>query len=230
MLLRSIDKFARGFRQTIVVYPVGDQQSIHPICSSHPSVKQVLFHETENGHMHQNALKTQADLFSDAEFFLHMDADCVFTERATPEDYMTESKPDIVYTHYSELSHGHAGTPVPWQAITENSLGLPVEVETMRRFPFLYPSWLYKATRELIEKRHEMPFAKWVQVAPPIPPAWRGYSEFNALGCVAKYLYPEQFFFYDTKNGTKPAKVKQFWSHSGLTDAERQEIEGILAN
>ena len=228
-MLRSIDKYAKGFRRTVVVYPLRDALTIGPILEKFKNVVGHTFDEKSDGHLHQNVIKTSPDLYSDAEYIFHIDSDCVFTDEASPQDYFTDGRPDVLYTHYSELSKGHAGCPVPWQAITERALGIPCPAETMRRFPMMYPRWLYKDTRDRVEQVNKKPFEAYVFEATNIGGAFHPYSEFNALGCNAKELHPSKFFLYDTANGgIKPGKVKQYWSHSGLTEREAAELEGIV--
>jgi hypothetical protein len=227
--LRSVEKFAKGFRQTIVVYPIRDEGTLKPLCDKFPFVLAVPVDEPEGrGHEFQNAVKTSCDTFSDADYFLHIDSDCLFTEEASPPDYMTDGVCDIVYAPYSELLNSHGGSVVPWEKITTRALGVEVSIETMRRFPMMYPRWLYKWTRDRVAEVNHRPFMDYAMLAVPIPPGWRGYSEFNALGCSAFYFHRDKFYFYATRNTLKPAKVTQFWSHSGLTDDERKQLETIL--
>jgi hypothetical protein len=226
--LRSIQKYAKGFRQTVVVYPARDIETMKPVCDKFNFVVQKTVEEPEGkGHEFQNALKTMCDTFSDADYFFHLDSDCVLTEEASPEDYFTNGLPDIVYAHFSALDTAHNGGPVPWQRITTRALGVYVEIETMRRFPLLYPRWLYEKTRARVEEVNHMDFQKYALYSPPLPPAWRGYSEFCTLGAMAYYFFRDRFYFYDTANPLKPGKVKQGWSHSGLTEEERLHLEKV---
>lgn len=224
-MLRSVQKYAKGFRQTIVIYPTRDEGVLAPVCEKFSFVKAFSFVEDADGHMLQNALKTMCDEFSDADYFFHLDSDCVFTEEARPEDYMTDGKCDILFAPYSTLAHVPGG--VPWQGITSAALGVPVIVETMRRFPFLYPRWLYAEVRKRIEAVHKKTFVKYVLEAPLIGGAFRGYSEFNALGVAALNFWPKEFHAYNVNYHCKPGKVRQFWSHSGLTEGEREQLEEI---
>ena len=128
-------------------------------------------------------------------------------------------------------SPGEAVTPwVPaLKFITERSLGIPCPCETMRRFPFLYPRWLYADTRARISAVNGTTFEGYVFTATNIGGAFHGYSEFNSLGCNAKERHADKFFLYDSAHGgLKPSKVKQYWSHSGLTPREREELEGVV--
>ena len=231
--LKSVQKYARGFRNTIVVYPARDADILRPVCDRFPFVVQKMVEETGDGHLFQNATKTSCDLYSDADFFLHMDSDCLFTEEASPEDYKTDGRCDIVYCPYTELQTSHGGNPVPWQDITSRSIGIPVLVETMRQFPMMYPEWLYSETRKRIEEIHKTTFFKYVMESLPDGPAFKGYSEFNSIGCVAMYLFYNHFNFYYSNSDErlrklKPAKVKQFWSHTELDFHERRKLDRIV--
>jgi hypothetical protein len=221
--LRSIEKFGAGFRQTLVLYPRQDAHIFEPILASFPFVRGIVVDEPERlGHEFQNALKTSCDLYSDAEFFFHLDCDCLFNQSVSPEQQFTDGKPDVIFAPFSSL------VEVPWQAVTINALGEHVENETMRRFPFLYPRWLYKATREHVEQLHRRPFMDYVLHAPRLGRAWRGYSEFNTLGNMALLKFPEKFNAVAFGPSIKPWTVKQFFSHGGITPEVQLEIDTIL--
>lgn len=220
-LLRSIQKYARGFRQTIVVYPSRDSGTIDPIVAKFQNTKGVHFDEASDGHMHHNIIKCTADTYSDADYFLHIDSDCVFLERTLPSDYMTGGRPDLIHSFYSDVPG------LPWREVTERALGIKCESETMRRHPFLYPRELYKLTRDRVELVNKMPFSQYVFTAPKVGGAHRGFSEFNALGCTGLYLHPELFNIRNTKDGLRPSHVRQYWSWSGMTEQERFELEWV---
>lgn len=221
-LIKSFIKYARGFRQMIVVYPkqhVAAFESIQNLFKTHAQIKWVGFDEREgNGHMHHNIVKCRADELSDAEYFFHIDSDCVLMGKLRPEDFFTEGRPDILYSRHDQVQS-------PWRDVTELALGCRVEVETMRRHPFVYPRWLYGEMRRRVEHVHRMNFDDYVFAAPSRGGAHRGFSEFCTLGAYAKYFRPDAFHFYDTKNGCKPCDVRQYWSYSGITEQERYELE-----
>lgn len=220
-LLRSIQKYARGFRQTIVVFPNRDKHIFEPMVAKFKDMKAIGFDEASDGHMHHNIIKCTADTFSDADAFLHIDSDCVFLEVVTPTTYMTDGKPDLLFDYYAEMQG------VPWRQVTEAALGIKCEVETMRRHPFLYPRELYKLTRDRVELVNKMGFEKYVFGAQKLGGAHRGFSEFNALGCAGYYLYPEMFNMVHASEGVKSAGVRQYWSWSGLTSQERFDLEWV---
>lgn len=220
-MLRSVQKYARGFRNVVVVYPSKHRHLLEPICTQFGNCKRCEIDEPENdGHMRQNLTKCKADIFSDADYIHHIDADCMVVSEYRPEMHFTEGRPDLLYSLFSKINS-------PWQGITQRALGRSVDVETMRRFPFVYPRFLYGALRDRVQRVHGIDFDKYVLTAPGIGGAWRGFSEFCSLGALAKYFYPDRFFFYETEIGMKPTQMKQYWTHSHITPHEREEIERI---
>jgi hypothetical protein len=214
-MLRSVQKYARGFRRTVVICPKGEEEMFEGLCRMYPNTVLKTLRPGDEGHYDQLVAKTSCDLFTDSDFVLHIDSDCLFTEKVTPEDYSTDGKPDLWYDFYVKLVKEFPWGAPPWQKITENALGFPTEVETMRRFPIVYPIWLYKATRQVIEQHQGTPFESFVRSAPKLGGAFRGYCEFNALGGVAYYKYPEHFCLKPmAEYCLKPPKLKQFWSHA----------------
>lgn len=228
--LRSIQKYATGFRQTIVVYSPRDREAVKPVCDKFSFVK---IHEEpepdDKGHEFQCYFKCCADTVSDADYFLHTDSDCVFTSPTTPEDYFTDGRPDLLHAPYDSLLNAHGGQAVPWQGITTRALGVYIQVETMRRFPFVYRRDTYGKLRARVEEVNHIDFKRYALYSQPIPPAWRCFSDFCSLGGYAFTFQRDQYYLYDTRNPLKPGKVLQGWSHSGLTEEERKSLETVVA-
>lgn len=209
-LLRSLKLHARGFRQLVLVCPEQGKDLFTKIAKPFPFARLVFRPEpSSKGHRHQMVLKCQADLLSNADVFHHIDSDCHLVGPWTPEDSMTDGKPDLLFTSFANLKPGDS----PWRGITENSLKARVPWETMRRFPFVYPRFLYGALRQHIERVQHMPFDQWVFTAPNVGPAWHGFSEFCALGAFGMIYHPGAFHLYNTITGMKPTNVRQSWSH-----------------
>src|ERR1043166_937580 len=75
--LRSINKFASGFLETVVIIPERDAQAMSPMILGH-GAKLKTFNEAPAplGHLHHCAIKCSADLFTEADHVLYIDADC----------------------------------------------------------------------------------------------------------------------------------------------------------
>ncbi len=215
----AIEQHCRGFGAVIVVIP----RSSEPWLRRHPPLPAAVRLEIErdfrDDYLGQQVTKLHADRFSDAELICHVDSDCIFTRRVTPDDLIDDGGRPIIATRpYDEL-----GRHWPWRRPTEAALGWSVELDFMQRPPFSYPRWLYAAVRDHIAAVHRQDIASYVTSRPP-----RGFSEFNALGAFAHARHADRFRFVDASACTEEAACRWYWSWAGLDDATRVEIEGLV--
>lgn len=216
--LRSIDKFCTGFRRVVIVSPetkskefldaiTGFKINVLPICNPN---------EMADGYLFQQSVKLHADEYSDAEWFLHLDSDTIFTVRVTPQTYLSDGKFVWMMTPYGR-------SETPWQPITEKFIVAPVQYEFMRRFPFLLPRWIYKAIRNWCIDKHQMTMQTYISVQPE-----REFSEFNALGAFAWLFHQDKFSWVDTSQVAEkdwPAlTVDQQWSHNPIPTGKWDKI------
>lgn len=221
--LRSIQKFATGFRTIQLVVP-----DTRKWWDGSYTINNLHVTETEeygnDGYLSQQVFKLYADTISDADFILHIDSDTVFTMPVTPETYFTNGKIDWMMTPYSMID-------TPWKPITEKFMRMPqpfsVSFEFMRRAPQMIPRWLYPAIREFCQQKHGCTLAQYIMKQP-----YRAFSEYNALGAFAYYYHNEQFNWINTaevpENKWPPLTVLQKYSHGGLTPEIVAEFEAIL--
>jgi FkbM family methyltransferase len=232
--IRSIDKFATGFRTIRIVSPAEALKWMEPrmhkvLHSGIPIQWNVINPETEDGYLDQQITKLYADVITNygADFILHVDSDVILTRPVTPESFLTVDAPNdgdlqrqVVwpYTPYSAIQ-------TPWRPITEKFLGQPVENEFMRRLPIMVPRWLYPRLREFCFQRHRMPLCDYIRMQPP-----RAFSEFNALGAYAFTHHHDRFVWLNTLENAIPGPfAKQFHSWGGITPEKKAEIENILS-
>ena len=223
--LRSVEKFAQGFRQTVVVCGENDASVIGPIVRDCPGAVLKLDKPSGNGYADQLTSKLSCDKYTDADYFLHIDDDCVLTHVTKPGTHMTGGKADVWYDFYEGPSIKGCLGAYNRKPETERALGVPnIEVETTRRFPFIYPRWLYAETQKQIEKAHGTSFREYIlKNSGP-------FSEFNALGALAYYRFPDKYCLRPMSDYTKkPPGLLQFWSHSGLTPGEESVLQQITA-
>lgn len=229
--LRSIDKFASGFRQVHVVTPENKEGEW-----THASGLRV--HEApehgDDGYLSQQVFKLYADTFTDADYILFTDSDTVFTKPITPSTYMRDGKIVWMMTPYAYLQKGMDGTENPnvaegvlqWQIVTEKFLAQPVEHEFMRRMPFLVPRWLLSEMREFCQRTHGISLSDYVMAS-------GRYSEFNCLGAYAYAFHRDKFYWINTEESPESEwpelTVKQKFSWGGLTPAIEAEFERILS-
>lgn len=216
--LRSIDKFATGFRRVVLLIPYDTDAFMGLTEMSNISSRVMRVPESGEGYLSQQTFKAQAHEYTDADCILHIDSDCIFTEPVTPEMFMRDSKPIWYKTPYS------SGLEVPWEAITEKFMQAPVEYEFMRRFPFLVPRFLHEAIAAFCQETHSKSLTDYI-LAQPV----HAFSEFNALGALAHVKFHDQFHWIDTTKDEVPKSVViQKWSKEEFTDATKAEFEEIL--
>ncbi len=207
-LLRSVARFARGFREVVVLFPADERAAIDRMNLTLERV--VLTPDSGDRYVYQQLCKLQADRYTDAEFVLHLDSDCVFTGPASPDTYFTAGRPQLLYAPYAAL----AGSGVErWRPGTERALARPVELEFMRRLPLVYPRDAYPRFRDFVERTHGTRFETFVTQRPPHEPP----SEYNWLGAYCWSFLRDRFHWIDTTSEPLPPNpVRQLWSWAPL--------------
>lgn len=215
--LRSIQKFACGFSGVTVAFPQQDSLIMGPVCKEF-SAKRVMYKEDRSkGHLHHMVIKCMAERYCpDAEFIMHLDSDCLFSEEASPHDYFEDGKPVLLMESFERMKPvGDEATGMLWKAPTEKALGFPVTHEFMRRHPAVHPSWLYAKMRSHIEKTHGVTFSDYVLNQRDRFPY--GFCEFCALGAYAWDRHRSDYHWIEVGKDAIPAnKLTQFWSHGGM--------------
>jgi len=206
--LQSIWSRGSGFSKVHIVVPAQDIQLL--TCAKNEVVHLTSTHGDD--YMGQQVTKLEADQYSHADYILHVDSDCIFTKKFSPDNFFCDGKP-IILREEHVLS--------PWPRCAERALGWYEDAEYMRRLPIIYPRWLYKEFRVWMEMRHGMRVNEWVMAQPN-----REFSEFNTLGQWA-YKFHKDKFAWKHPSEVEPV-CKQFWSWSGF-EKDQEEVKNILA-
>jgi len=227
--LRSIDKLATGFRRIVLIVPqvneawmcqpgMGNLLSI-PL-NAPLNVKDVR--EPENGYLFQQVCKLNADKYTDADFVLFMDSDCVFTRPVTPETFMRNGKPIWLMT---PLDKARRDQREAWVPVMTKWMNKVPEYEFMRRHPFMFPHWFFDKIRGFCAQQHNQALDGYIMRQPG-----RAFSEFNCAGFLAYEHFRDRFSWLNTETDEVPsATILQKWSPGGLTDAIEAELENILS-
>ena len=204
--LESIHKFSYGFRDIIICIPFWQQNLLQHLTKE----KIVTCPVYKNDYIGQQISKLQAFKYTDAEYIMFLDSDCLMTKKFCPEEYAIFGKPIILKEAYSKFE----GQDVMcWKPITENILGFEVEYEYMRRHPFTY-------RRDTLEELYRY-F--------PCMEEPKELSEFNLIGAYCDKYEKDKYVFIEVGDNSLPEpNLKQYWSHSGLTEQEEQEIQLLL--
>lgn len=212
--LRSIAKFATGFHEVVVLVPQNEYDKFLRIRKFSLATLEYYLRASAPSHWHlaHQLQKCRADSWCpDADFVLHTDSDCMFTEPVTPEDYFVGGKPVMLYTHYDQLAE-----KTPWRPVVSAVLKKQVNHEFMRRHPQVNPMGVYPALREHIKQLHGLDFDKFVMTRRASFP-W-GFTEHNIIGAFAynDIRFRDQYHWHDAARGFPKEKLIQFWSGSDI--------------
>jgi hypothetical protein len=214
--LRSIQRFATGFRRTVVIVPAGQV----PPTGSAEDVHFVQ--EYGDGYMQQQVAKLHADAFTDAEFLCFLDSDTIFTRPVTPEDLIVDKRRvRWLYTPYSSLIGGDGQM---WKEITAKILKQPMEFEFMRRHPLVAPRWALEGFRRWMWREHGTSLEKYIMGQPG-----HEFSEWNALGAWLWFHHHDCIAWQNTDEDMGTTFVHQSYSWGGLNEHIRADLERALA-
>lgn len=211
--LKSIEKFCKGFREIHIAIPSKDRHRL----GYNTKYKIHAVGHFNNDYLGQQATKLYADMYSDADYILFVDSDCIFTENVTPKSFMKNGLPFILKTSYEEL-----GNAVPWQPITTKALGFVPTFEYMRRLPLMYHQNHLSQMRNALQIKHGMKLETYITEQPH-----NAFSEFNALGAFCEAYYQNEYVFQDTKDGVPSPLVWQYWSHDFRNENKQSIIDKI---
>lgn len=213
--LRSIHKFARGFRQTVVLLP---HTSPLPL-----TLEKMVLVEHEETYLTQQMAKMHADHHTDAEFFWHLDSDCLLTREVTPADFMKDDKALWLITPWKDCFESKRA----WFHVMCKCLQEAPEHEFMRRHGQLIPRFAYGAFRQFIQDTHGVSMDAYIVNQPR-----NEYSEFNCIGFYLWLHHRDTIAWHDTSiDGIPPCPIEQAWSWSetGITQEHRNRMEVLLA-
>lgn len=214
--LRSIQRFATGFRRVVVITSNGSA----PPTGTNEIVYYV--HEPENGYLYQQVVKLHADQFTDAEFVVLIDSDTIFTRPVCPEDFITDNRrPRWLFTPYASIDSGDGQT---WKEPTAKIMMRPVAHEFMRRHPFCIPAWALREFRAWMWRIHGMSIESFIMGQMD-----REFSEFNAIGAWLWFYRHDQVEWVNTDEEMGTVHVHQHYSWGGLNDDIRKNLEAALA-
>lgn len=215
--VRSIKKFATGFSYMAVRVPSPDGHEANRIMESHglPFNWDVVTEVDQmgKGMVEHMAAVCRADEYCGiADYILHLDSDCIFTEPVTPDDYFVDDKPVLMYATYEWLkSQGHDLSQ--WQTAVEAAVGGTSDNEFMRRHPAVHCRDCYYETRYAIHTHTGKPYREYILGTKNDFP-WT-FTEFPTLGEVAWRKLRDRYHWINQETEAfPPHKLLQFWSHS----------------
>lgn len=221
--LRSISKFASGFTSRLIVPNRDFAEAVELVRQHNPATAVASGDEWSGKGMlwHMYVIMYSDEWCPTADVVLHVDSDCVFTEPVTPEDYMVNGKPLMLYESFASLGPKHSEV-LKWQQCTRNNLPWEPLYETMRRHPEVYCRRLYPRARAMMQQKTGKTVEEYLKGCENTFP--QNFCEHVTLGNVAIHEFPDDYEFYDLSvKPWPPNKLRQAWSHREPT-AEDMEL------
>lgn len=218
--LRSIVRFAKGFRQVKILVPMEDLSAMSPLLTEFSNdfgiaIRVQAFEDWPGkGFLRHEHVIMCADEYTDADFIFHMDSDVLFVEPTTPDDYLVNGKPVLLYASYHWLVTTQQANLGMWKDGVEKAIGGNSVNEFMRRPQAIHPRKTYQRARECIASHTGKSVEDYIRSCEEAFP--QGFCEFNTLGEVAWRHFHEDYCWKNQELGEfpKPHKVVQFWSHA----------------
>lgn len=210
--LRSIQKFASGFNNIIVLLPRSAPLTL--------TAETVVYLDVEENYMTQQVAKLNADFHTEADFILHIDSDCIFKQPVTPETFMVNGKARWLMTPWADCPDAEKA----WMHVMVKCCRTMPTHDFMRKSTLIVPRWAYAEFRSFIQKTHGVTMDAYVMNQPG-----RDFSEYNCLG---HYLYTnhrDRIHWHDTAvSGHVPQVENQEWSWGGLTSEIKAKLDTLL--
>jgi len=216
--LKSIAKYVTGYRNIIIIIP----ENQFYLLKDFNLTKEKIFScpVYKNDYLGQQATKANAYQYSDADFILFWDSDCIATEPFDVNEMFQGGRPIILKTKYSSMT----GDVLHWQRLTQKATGQKPVHEYMRRFPLIYRRETLQSLQQFILKLHGLSLEEYIIRQPN-----REFSEFNVFGFFAELFEENNYVFLDTETINLPkSKLRQYRSWDGITQQTKNEIESIL--
>lgn len=212
--LRSIQKFATGFRDVLVMVPEDHGLNL--------TRERILTVPGPENYKYQQVCKLSVDMRSDADGFVYLDSDSVFTKPVTPELFFPDGKALWLMTPWTSLSGDEKRT---WFHVIAHCLQDATPYEFMRRITIAAPRWAYPAFRDFIKKTHGIEYDSYIMNRPG-----NEFSEFNCLGAYLWLHHRDKIHWHDTSTmGVPEDWVKQHWSYAGVDNVVRNQMAMLLA-
>lgn len=232
---KSYSRFARGWDFAKCVVPNTDLELFKPICDTHGVHLCGFDQHPTKGMLHHELLECYGDeqFGNQADLIFHIDSDTFFCDHVTPECWMQGDKPIISFMDFSHMLTtplqrdemmtfmGFTGRTMDffrgqyaWKFCADFALGIDTIRSTMISWPIIHIKEVYKATREIIARRHGMSFDDYVFSCRNEFP--QTFAEYDTLGAVAHRFFESRYCWRDiTAQGHLPVRMLGVWSHGG---------------
>ncbi len=226
--LRSIRKFASGFRDVVIVSD-DDGRAIPasfleilpckvfyvPLPSKQPTNP-----EHGIGYLWQQYIKLTWYRYSDADSVIMMDSDRMFTCAFTPESFQKDGKFRWDYRRWADVGNAICHKPT-----TDFFLGFSTQYEAMAYIPLVFTrasTFALEAYLNTLHKTNDL----WDII---LKHNLTGMSEFNIYGNFIHHCnHPDYCSSYDTSDAYQNTLIGS-WSWGGLGEEDKRRREEVLA-
>lgn len=180
-------------------------------------------------------LTTSADLYSDADLILLMDADHILLEPFHIDDLLDKGLPILRYRNWDEDANDTDLTVglKMWAAPTERTTGLKLDRNYMVGPPFSFWRDTFPKVRARVEQVMGLPFER--AVYSDVPYDFRNFlahpkvfCDYEVLGLFAAKFMPGRYSLQHHERGTHwPFRV--YWSWGDWTPALQAKFDALLA-
>ncbi len=219
--LRSLEKFATGFSGITVVAPA-HEKGLYGWTDVF-GVRMHYFTEIEGrgmlGHMIQ---KVRADqICPEADYILHLDADCIVWRPMTPADYIINGHPVVVRERYAAVLNPARRY---WQKCVHAALGFWPETEGMTRHPQVHIAEVYAATRNAVEQQNGVAFDSYVIAGQNKFP--QSFAEWPTVHAIVCRNFADRYTFrdYDRNKDCAECGVNPLGSHQYIYRKDREPV------
>lgn len=215
--LKSIEKYASGFHEVCVCVPNEDLTEMAQIGAGYhgavPLRVSPYLDWPEKGMLKHFDVIFHADQFCpEADYICHQDSDTIWIAPVTPDDYIIDGKPVLMYASYQWLGKIEP-TILLWQDGAYRALGWMPQEEAMRRLPLVYTRDTYLLTRQCVERNVGRLISDYVKDQRNEFP--QTVNEFPTLGAYAWRFMSQRYVWINQETEPRPKdKLFQLWGHA----------------
>jgi hypothetical protein len=187
-----------------------------------------------DGYTFQMYQKMTADDFTDAELIILWDSDVMLTAPANLDLLLSPWREGhLPIIEYQEWSDAATHSEKVWRGPTSRMMGLDLDREYMCGVPFIYWRETFSKTRYQIARTHRRSFFDCIYSTSPFSAKTfmthpMKLADFEALGLCAAKVEPDRYNFRHNRDRPKNWPFKLYWSHGGLTDEIKGDLDSLL--
>jgi hypothetical protein len=221
LAIRSMEQFVTGYRQLVVVVPEGSLARLDFVgsCSS----KNVVFKscaDFANDYIGQQVTKLHADLYTEADFILHLDSDQIFVTACDLRERLFESGKLKMSVNWS----GRRPTNDGWRRCCDSFFGHAFTCDLAAPLPLAVPRHIYAALRDCCEEKHGKSITNYA-----LETTADRFCEMALLRGFAMLREAKKYEWVDTTYDALIPECRTFWSRSSTPSTIARSLPACLS-